>query len=127
SLDANSLSEALEALEQQAEGGRLVAVMSHLRSLAEAVERVWAVTRGWTGSHGRWLGGDERDRAVAEEVRKACSPYLVVENYSSRPRVAFAKPCPDPALSRVGWGLSAARVLIEARAWAGGVTPFSWR
>ena len=38
-LDANSLSEALDALGRQAETGRLVAVISHLRSVAEAMDK----------------------------------------------------------------------------------------
>ena len=67
-LDANSLSEALDALGRQAETGRLVAVISHLRSVAEAMDRVLAVTAGPSGSEARWLGGDERDELTAEDV-----------------------------------------------------------
>ena len=59
SLDANSLSEALDALGRQAETGRMVAVISHLRSVAEAMDRVLAITGGPGGSQARWLGGDE--------------------------------------------------------------------
>ena len=68
SLDANSLAEALEALMSQAKSGRLVAVISHLRSVAENMEHVLAVRRGPDGSHVHWLGGDERDRVVSEEI-----------------------------------------------------------
>jgi len=68
SLDANSLAEALDALGRQAETGRLVAVISHLRSVAEAMDRVLAVTTGPSGSRVRWLGGDERDELIAEDV-----------------------------------------------------------
>ena len=68
SLDANSLAEALDALGRQAETGRLVAVISHLRSVAEAMDRVLAVTTGPSGSQVRWLGGDERDELIAEDV-----------------------------------------------------------
>jgi exonuclease SbcC len=68
SLDANSLSEALDALGQQAESGRMVAVISHLRSVAEAMDRVLAVTAGPSGSQVRWLGGDERDELITEDV-----------------------------------------------------------
>jgi DNA repair protein SbcC/Rad50 len=67
-LDANSLSEALDALGRQAESGRLVAVISHLRSVAEAMDRVLAVTFGPSGSQVRWLGGDQRDELIAEDV-----------------------------------------------------------
>jgi len=68
SLDANSLSEALDALGRQAETGRLVAVISHLRSVAEAMDRVLAVAAGPSGSQVRWLGGDERDELISEDI-----------------------------------------------------------
>jgi exonuclease SbcC len=68
SLDANSLSEALDALGRQAESGRMVAVISHLRSVAEAMDRVLAVTSGPSGSQVRWLGGDERDELITEDI-----------------------------------------------------------
>jgi len=68
SLDANSLAEALDALGRQAETGRLVAVISHLRSVAEAMDRVLAVTAAPAGSRAHWLGGDEREELIAEDV-----------------------------------------------------------
>jgi exonuclease SbcC len=68
SLDANSLSEALDVLGRQAETGRMVAVISHLRSVAEAMDRVLAVTGGPSGSQVRWLGGDERDDLITEDI-----------------------------------------------------------
>jgi DNA repair protein SbcC/Rad50 len=68
SLDANSLSEALDALGRQAETGRMVAVISHLRSVAEAMDRVLAVTGSPSGSQVRWLGGDERDALITEDI-----------------------------------------------------------
>ncbi len=68
SLDANSLAEALDALGRQAETGRLVAVISHLRSVAENMDRVLAVTLGPDGSRTRWVGGDEKDELIAKEI-----------------------------------------------------------
>jgi exonuclease SbcC len=68
SLDANALAEALDALGRQAEGGRLVAVISHLLSIAENMEHVLAITRGPDGSHARWLGGGERDQLITAEL-----------------------------------------------------------
>jgi exonuclease SbcC len=68
SLDANALSEALDALGRQAETGRLVAVISHLRSVAESMDRVLAVTTDPSGSRVRWLGGYERDELITEDV-----------------------------------------------------------
>jgi DNA repair protein SbcC/Rad50 len=68
SLDANSLSEALDALGRQADTGRLVAVISHLRSVAESMDRVLAVTTGPSGSQVRWLGGSERDDLITQDI-----------------------------------------------------------
>jgi exonuclease SbcC len=68
SLDANSLAEALDALGQQAEGGRLVVVISHLRAVAEAMEHLVAITRGPEGSRIRPLSGTDRDQMVEEEI-----------------------------------------------------------
>jgi exonuclease SbcC len=68
SLDANSLADALDALGRQAQTGRLVAVISHVRSVAEIMDRVLAVTTGPAGSTARWLGGSERDELIAEDV-----------------------------------------------------------
>jgi exonuclease SbcC len=68
SLDANSLSEALDVPGRQAETGRMVAVISHLRSVAEAMDRVLAVTDGPSGSQIRWLGGDEPDDMITEDI-----------------------------------------------------------
>ena len=68
SLDANSLAEALDALGQQAEGGRLVVVISHLRAVAEAMEHLVAVTRGPEGSRIRPLTGSDRDQMVEDEI-----------------------------------------------------------
>jgi exonuclease SbcC len=68
SLDANALSEALDALGRQAGTGRLVVVISHLRSVAEAMDRVLAVAAGPSGSQVRWLGGDERDEVITQDI-----------------------------------------------------------
>ena len=67
-LDANALAEALEAFGHQAETGRLVAVISHLRSVAENIDRVLAVTLVAEGSRAHWLGSDERGQLVSEDI-----------------------------------------------------------
>jgi len=67
-LDADSLGEALEALTRQAETGRLVAVISHLRTVAENIEHVLQVTKTPRGSQARWLAPEERDAAIGEEA-----------------------------------------------------------
>jgi hypothetical protein len=46
----------------------MVAVISHPRSVAEAMDRVLAVTGGPLGSQVRWLGGDERDELITEDI-----------------------------------------------------------
>jgi exonuclease SbcC len=68
SLDANVLGDALDVLSRQAEGGRLVAVISHLRAVAENIEHVLLVTKDATGSDVRWVQGAERDALVESEA-----------------------------------------------------------
>jgi len=36
--------------------------------VAEAMDRVLAITAAPTGSRAHWLGGDERDELIAEDV-----------------------------------------------------------
>lgn len=68
SLDANCLAEALEALGQQAQAGRLVAVISHLHAVAESIDDVLMVTRDRSGSRARWLRGEEREALVLQDA-----------------------------------------------------------
>ena len=71
SLDASSLGEALDALTQKAEGGRLVAVISHLKSVAESIDRVLAVRMTPSGSKVTWVSADERERMLSEDVERS--------------------------------------------------------
>jgi exonuclease SbcC len=68
SLDANCLAEALDALSRQAEGGRLVVVISHLQAVAESIDDVLLVTRDDTGSRARWLHAKERETLVLNDA-----------------------------------------------------------
>lgn len=68
SLDANTLPEALKALESQASGGRLVAVISHLRAVAETIDDVLHVVRGPDGSRANWLTAQERDALLSSDA-----------------------------------------------------------
>ncbi len=68
SLDTNILGDALEALTRQASGGRLVAVISHMRDVAENFDNVLLVTRSLGGSQARWLTSAERDQLVTDEL-----------------------------------------------------------
>lgn len=70
SLDASSLSEALDALTQKAEGGRLVAVISHLKSVAESIDKVLSVKMSPTGSRVAWISSEEREKLLAEDVER---------------------------------------------------------
>ncbi len=68
SLDANTLDEALSSLELQASGGRLVAVVSHVRAGAERIETVLEVTRSAAGSCAECRGAAEPELMLAEEL-----------------------------------------------------------
>lgn len=68
SLDANTLPEALKTLESQASGGRLVAVISHLRAVAETIDDVLHVVRGPDGSKASWLTAQERDALLSSDA-----------------------------------------------------------
>ena len=70
SLDANALDTALATLGKVAGGGKLVALISHLRPVAEYVDTVMHVTRDdVTGSRIRTLSEEDRDRLLADDVR----------------------------------------------------------
>lgn len=70
SLDANALDTALATLGKVAGGGKMVALISHLRPVAEYVDTVMHVTRdGVTGSRIRTLSEEDRDRLLADDVR----------------------------------------------------------
>ncbi len=68
SLDANTLPDALRALETQASGGRFVAVISHLRAVAESFDHVLHVRRTPTGSKADWLSGQEREAMLGSDA-----------------------------------------------------------
>jgi exonuclease SbcC len=70
SLDADALDEALGELERRAQAGRLVAVISHVRAVAERIEHVLRVTRRPEGSEVAPIVGTEREEFIAEEVEE---------------------------------------------------------
>lgn len=67
-LDADALASSLAVLRAEAGGDKLVAVVSHLHAVAEAVEDVMWVERRPEGSSARWLTAAERDDLVREDV-----------------------------------------------------------
>ena len=62
SLDRNNLDSAVQALGAVAAKGRMVAVISHVRAVAEQIDHVLAVTRGPAGSRAEWLTPRQRQR-----------------------------------------------------------------
>ena len=71
SLDANALDGALGELERRASGGRLVAVISHLRAVAERIETVLSVASTPAGSEAHWITGPEREAVVRAELEES--------------------------------------------------------
>lgn len=67
-LDRSNLDAAIEALESVTAGGRMVAVISHVRAVAEQVTNVLSVTRDATGSKARWLEPAERSEIVVRDL-----------------------------------------------------------
>jgi DNA repair protein SbcC/Rad50 len=69
SLDTASLDTALSVLRGQADGDRLVVVISHLHAVAEAVDDVLWVERGPAGSTARWLDPPQREALIQHEFQ----------------------------------------------------------
>ncbi|HVL98945.1 MAG TPA: SMC family ATPase [Egibacteraceae bacterium] len=63
-LDRGNLDAAIDALESSATRGRMVAVISHVRAVAERLTDVLAVDRAPSGSQVRWLAPAEREGAA---------------------------------------------------------------
>jgi exonuclease SbcC len=68
SLDPDALDLAVEALIGQARQGRLVAVISHLRAVAESIEDVLHVQATPEGSTARWLDAAERSALALDDA-----------------------------------------------------------
>jgi exonuclease SbcC len=70
SLDADALDDALGELERRAQAGRLVAVVSHIRAVAERIEDVLQVVQEPDGTEVTRVSGPEREAFVEEEVEE---------------------------------------------------------
>ena len=68
SLDNDSLEDALDALEKVAGHGRMIALITHIRAVADRLPRVLKVTRTPTGSQARWLSRAESDADAETEI-----------------------------------------------------------
>ena len=70
SLDANALDTALETLGKVAGGGKVVALISHLRPVAEYVDTVLHVTcDDVLGSRIEVLDSEAREQLLADDIR----------------------------------------------------------
>ncbi|MFI7300133.1 MULTISPECIES: AAA family ATPase [unclassified Streptomyces] len=67
-LDSASLDSALQVLRAHVGTDTLLAVISHLRPVAETVHDVLWVEKDHCGSHARWLDAPERDRLVRDDL-----------------------------------------------------------
>jgi DNA repair protein SbcC/Rad50 len=78
SLDRSNLDAAIEALASVAARGRMVAVISHVRAVADRVSHVLAVTRNVTGSRAKWLEPNQQTQLASSdlEVESALSGLL---------------------------------------------------
>jgi DNA repair protein SbcC/Rad50 len=70
SLDADALDDALGELERRAQAGRLVAVVSHIRAVAERIEDVLQVVQEPEGTDVTRVSGAAREAFVEEEVEE---------------------------------------------------------
>jgi exonuclease SbcC len=68
SLDRTNLDAAIEALASVAARGRMVAVISHVRAVADQVNHVLAVTREVTGSRANWLDPGQRAQLATSDL-----------------------------------------------------------
>ncbi|WP_349876279.1 SMC family ATPase [Micromonospora sp. HUAS YX12] len=73
-LDADSLDDAIEALSRQTLGGRLVAVITHMRAVAERIDNVLVVSRTSSGSQVAWATAAERASLVDEDLQEGLLP-----------------------------------------------------
>jgi exonuclease SbcC len=68
SLDRSNLDAAIEALASVAARGRMVAVISHVRAVADQVSHVLAVTREVTGTTAKWLDPNQRTQLATADI-----------------------------------------------------------
>jgi exonuclease SbcC len=70
-LDPNALAGALDALAQQTRGGRLIAVISHVKAVAENIDRLLVVSKRPDGSVIHWATAAERDQLVTDTMTES--------------------------------------------------------
>lgn len=67
-LDTHTLAEAMDALTQQADAGRLVAVITHMQDVAEYFDNILVVRDDKGGSHAHWATAYEREKMITDEL-----------------------------------------------------------
>jgi exonuclease SbcC len=70
-LDPNALAGALDALAQQTRGGRLIAVISHVKAVAENIDRLLVVSKRPDGSVIHWATAAERDQLLTDTMTES--------------------------------------------------------
>lgn len=76
SLDRSNLDAAIEALASVAARGRMVAVISHIRAVADQVSHVLAVTRAVNGTQVTWLNPNQRTQMVTGDLESETAGAL---------------------------------------------------
>jgi exonuclease SbcC len=76
SLDRSNLDAAIEALASVAARGRMVAVISHIRAVADQVNHVLAVTREATGTQASWLNPHQRAQMATGDLESETASAL---------------------------------------------------
>ena len=76
SLDRSNLDAAIEALASVAARGRMVAVISHVRAVADQVSHVLAVTRGAAGTQATWLNPNQRTQMATGDLESETASAL---------------------------------------------------
>lgn len=74
SLDSERLDDTLSVLRSSVVGDQLVAVISHLYPVAEAVDEVLLITKAAHGSTSAWLTEDQRIDFIRDGVRQLIEP-----------------------------------------------------
>ncbi|GAA2391947.1 SMC family ATPase [Dactylosporangium salmoneum] len=70
SLDADVLQDALYTLAAHSTEGRLVTIISHMRSIAETTDQVLVVERTFAGSHAHWASPEEREQIINDDLNR---------------------------------------------------------
>ncbi len=73
SLDPEALAYALTELEQRAQAGRLIALISHVPAVAEWIDEILQVTKTPQGSDIRLLSSDERQALLLDDAAEAAT------------------------------------------------------